>query len=203
MRSDEDDDCSTWRRQREIDERRQSFSLASNKVPEKSVAEDKNENCADEIGDEIEQCVSLSVGDEYWFETDSARRSVNNVLHEFPEDAHGNDTGNDPLLRVYAQPPREYVNKPTKNRRRVNMGQIVLPPDIVVRAEHPDSVCQHRCLYVNPLPRPKFNGTPPFQDVWQIRSPESDESIHNRPRAPPPDSLGEGYSDTRADRTPE
>lgn len=179
----------------------QSFILVSNEISEKRIAEYEDESCADKIEYEVEKRINLTVGDEYRFEPDSAGGSVNNVLHEFPDDPHGSDTGNDSQSRVYAQPPREYVNQPPEKCRRVNMRQMVPPPDIVVLTEHPDGVRQHRCLYVDPLPWAELNGATSLQDGWQVRSSESDDRIHNRPRIPFADPLDKDDDDTRANHT--
>lgn len=126
---------------------------APDDVPEETVAEREYEERADEIEQQVEEGVSLAVVDEYGLETEAVGDRVDDVLHEFPEDADGDGGGEDARARVAATASSGGVNEPPEERRRVDVSNVVPPRRVVVQAEHPNGVGEHGGLGVHALPR--------------------------------------------------
>lgn len=135
---------------------------------EDAVSEREYEQRADQVEDDVEGGVLRAVRDEYRLEPETVRRGVNGVLDELPDEAKTDDGGDDLRAWIASPPTAGGANHPAQNRRGVGVREVVPPPDVVVRTEHPDGVVEQRGVHVRPLPRLELDIVRAFDEIGKV-----------------------------------
>lgn len=142
-------------------------------VRERSFAERDNDPRSDQVADEVSHGVETTVVDEQRFEADPVAEGVDGVFEQFPDEPEherGSDDERGPRpngdgcsCSPTGTDSMDHVRCRGEHGARKGVGEMIPPPDAIVRAEHPEGVNERCGRNPQPLPGVDSDGVSPFE----------------------------------------